>query len=99
MTPKPDKPDANGGSHGKPADPPGREQVQVTVEDGDNHPVHKTVAARPTPVPELLAELGLAGDLVLWLKRHGERVMINIHELFTPKSGDRFIAVRGGGVS
>lgn len=99
MTPKSDKPDDHGGGHGKPGDPPGQSQIQVTVEDGDNDGVHKTVHAGPTPIPELLGELGLAGDLVLWLKRHGDRVMINIHELFTPENGDRFIAVRGGGVS
>jgi len=79
-------------------EPPGKTDAHVTVEDGEQ--VRETaVPATPTPLPDLVSELGLAGDLVLWLRRHGERLVVDIHALFTPESGDRFIAVRGGGVS
>jgi hypothetical protein len=77
---------------------PGHEEFQVTVEDGEGV-VHKSIASGATPVAVLLAELGLDGDLVLWLKRHGRRSLIDVHAPFTPENGDRFIAVRGGGVS
>jgi hypothetical protein len=92
MSPQPPKPD-------KPHDPPGRDEAQVTIEDGDEPPVHKTVPAVATPVADLLVALGLAGDLVLWVKRHGKREVVDIHQPFTPANGDHFIAVRGGGVS
>ena len=71
----------------------------VVTDGGEPQVVEKQIAAGPTKVTELKAELGVPADAALWLIQGKTKRPLGDHESVPVKQGDHFEAVVRGGIS
>jgi hypothetical protein len=70
--------------------------VQVILEEETT----KEVPSGHTPVPQLKAELGVAPDVTLWrVGEGGRKHPLGDDDVVEVREGERFEAIKGGGVS
>jgi hypothetical protein len=82
-----------------------QEQVTVTLgatneDDGTTQTVERTIAAGPTPVPDLKSELEIPEAKALWVvQKNGKKKALADHETHNVKAGDHYEALVKGGIS
>ena len=75
--------------------------VTVTITDADGNTTTKelSIPGRPTDVPALKHELGIADEDSLWFVKAGKKKLLADHEKHNVKEHDHFEVVSKGGVS
>jgi hypothetical protein len=84
---------------------PKHEQVTVTLgatneDDGTIQNVQVMIPGGPTRVPDLKAELQIAGASALWVvEKNGRKKALADHQTHNVKEGDHYEALVKGGIS
>ena len=74
--------------------------ITITDDNGNSQTAKKNIPGGPTKVHILKAELGVPGQVELWVvEQSGKKHQLANHETHNVKAGDHYEAIVPGGVS